>query len=155
MKKTIITLAVAVTLVAGALFTGCKSPAQKEDAAQDKVADAQEDLNAAQKDANAAEIKVATTEEWTAFKIESEGKIKDNEIRIAELKAKKNKPGKTFDKLYEERIETLEQKNMEMRARINTYENSQSDWETFKREFNHDMDELGKALKDLTVNNKN
>jgi len=28
------------------------------------------------------------------------------------------------------------------------------EWETFKREFNHDMDELGKALKDLTVDNK-
>jgi DNA-directed RNA polymerase subunit N (RpoN/RPB10) len=35
------------------------------------------------------------------------------------------------------------------------YEKSQSDWEAFKREFNHDMEELGKALKDLTVDNKN
>ena len=30
----------------------------------------------------------------------------------------------------------------------------QSNWESFKREFNHDMDEIGQALKDLTVDNK-
>jgi hypothetical protein len=34
------------------------------------------------------------------------------------------------------------------------YDKNQTDWEKFKREFNHDMDELGKSLKDLTVNNK-
>jgi hypothetical protein len=28
------------------------------------------------------------------------------------------------------------------------------DWESFKREFNHDVDELGQALKDLTVDNE-
>jgi len=28
-------------------------------------------------------------------------------------------------------------------------------WEAFKTEFNRDMDELGKAFKDLTVNNTN
>ena len=27
-------------------------------------------------------------------------------------------------------------------------------WEKFKAEFNHDMDELGKAFKDLSVDNK-
>ena len=27
-------------------------------------------------------------------------------------------------------------------------------WESFKREFNHDMSELGDALKDITVDNK-
>jgi hypothetical protein len=37
---------------------------------------------------------------------------------------------------------------------MDTYEKKQSDWESFKREFNHDMDELGQALKDLTVDNK-
>jgi len=41
-----------------------------------------------------------------------------------------------------------------MRARLVAYEKSQSNWESFKREFNHDMDEIGQALKDLTVDNK-
>ena len=154
MNKTIITLAVTSMLVAGSVFTSCKSPAQKEDAAEAKVEDAQQDLNAAQDKADAATLKVATAEEWTAFKNESEIKIRDNEIRIAELKAKMKKPGKVFDSMYEKRIDTLEQQNRDLRIRMDTYEKSQSDWETFKAEFNHDMDELGKALKDLTVDNK-
>jgi DNA repair ATPase RecN len=154
MNKTIITLAVSSMLVAGSIFTSCKSPAQKEDAAQSKVEDAQQDLNEAQDKADAANLKVATAEEWTAFKNESEIKIRDNEVRIAELKAKMKKPGKVFDSMYEKRIDRLEEQNRDMQARIDAYEKSQSNWETFKTEFNHDMDELGKALKDLTVDNK-
>jgi hypothetical protein len=154
MNKTIITLAITSMLVAGSVFTSCKSPAQKEDAAQAKVEDAQQDLNAAQDKADAATLKVATAEEWKIFKTESEIKIRDNEIRIAELKAKMKKPGKVFDSMYEKRIDALEQQNRDLRLRMETYEKSQSDWETFKAEFNHDMDELGKALKDLTVDNK-
>jgi len=154
MNKTIITLAVTSMLVAGSVFTSCKSPAQKEDAAQANVENAKQDLNAAQVKADAASLKVATAEEWTAFKNESEIKIRDNEIRIAELKAKMKKPGKVFDSMYEKKIDKLEQQNRDLRLRMDTYEKSQSDWETFKSEFNHDMDELGKALKDLTVDNK-
>jgi len=154
MNKKIITLAVTSVLVAGSIFTSCKSPSQKEDAAQANVEDAQQDLNAAQDKADAANLKVATAEEWTAFKNESEIKIRDNEVRIAELKVKMKKPGKVFDSMYEKRIESLEQQNRDLQARMDAYEKSQSDWETFKSEFNHDMDELGKALKDLTVDNK-
>jgi len=38
---------------------------------------------------------------------------------------------------------------------MDTYEKNQSDWETFELELNHDMDALGQALKDVTVDNKN
>jgi hypothetical protein len=41
-----------------------------------------------------------------------------------------------------------------MRGRLVAYDKSQSNWESFKREFNHDMDEIGKSLEDLTVDNK-
>jgi hypothetical protein len=147
MKKTIITLAVVVSVVSGTLFTACGPATPKEEAAKDQVQQAKDELKDAQK--------AATAEEWQAFKDESEVKIKDNEIRIAELKAKIKKSGKELDALYEKKIEALEQQNKDMKARISAYEtNKKSDWESFKREFNHDMDELGKALKDLTVDNK-
>lgn len=147
MKKSIITLVAIATLISGAIFTSCGSSTPKEAAAQAKVTDAKEEL----KDAR----KAATAEEWKAFKDESELKIRDNEIRIAELKAKIKKSGKELDALYEKKIDALEQQNKDMKARIDTYEkDKKSDWESFKREFNHDMDELGKALKDLTVDNK-
>ena len=106
-------------------------------------------------EAQADAIKVANAEEWSVFKSDAEIKIKENEVRIGELKVKMKKSGKTFDAMYDKNIIALEQKNKDLRTKISNYESNQSDWEAFKREFNHDMDELGQALKDLTVNNKN
>jgi len=139
----------------GTLFTGCQSPAQKEEAARNNVLEAKQDLKEVQNDANAEAKKVANAQEWETFKNDAELIIRNNEIRIAELKVKLNKPGTTLDPIYEKKIELLEQQNKDLKKRIEDYEKNQSDWETFKREFNHDMEELGKALKDLTVDNKN
>lgn len=130
------------------------SQAQKEEAARVKVENAKSDLKDARIEANTLAQKVATAEEWRIFKSESEIKIKANDVRIAELKVQLNKPGKLLDPLYVKRIETLEAQNRGMQNRIIIYEKNQSDWETFKREFNHDMDELGKALKDVFTDNK-
>lgn len=154
MKKTTITIAVAIMLIAGSVFTGCKSPVQKQEDAQSKVRDAKEDLNADQNDANAEERKVATAEEWYAFKSEADLKINSNKVHIAELTLKMNKPGAILDPLYKKRIQTLEEQNKQLNARIDAYAKNQSDWETFKREFNHDMDELGQALKGFMDDNK-
>ena len=44
------------------------------------------------------------------------------------------------------RIDTLEKQNNDLKTKIETYDQSQSNWESFKREFNHDMDELGKSF---------
>jgi hypothetical protein len=41
-----------------------------------------------------------------------------------------------------------------MKAKLEAYEKIQSNWETFKREFNHDMVAIGDELKDLMVDNK-
>ena len=137
------------------LLTSCRSPEQKEDAAKQNVNEANQDLQETQQENNLEAKQAASAEEWKEFKTETELKINKNDERIAELKAKMNKPGKTFDKLYANRIETLEQKNKEMREKLFAYEKEQSDWASFKREFNHDMDELGTAINDLTVDNKN
>ena len=63
------------------------------------------------------------------------------------------KPGQTWDDVYAKKIEKLEAQNNDLRIKINTYDPEKSDWETFKREFNHDMDSFGQAFKDLTTNN--
>lgn len=139
--------------MAGVAITGCQTTAQKQDAAQAKVKEARQDLNAAKQDANAIGQELATAEEWRLFKTESEAKIKANEVRIAELNVKMKKPGELFDEAYSKKIANLELQNKEMRTRLTAYEASQTNWEIFKREFNHDMDELGKALKDITVDN--
>lgn len=154
MKKTIYTLAL-TTFMAGSILVGCQTPTKKEQEAKDKVADAREDVQDAKEELMEAR-KEATTEEWQTFKNETTAKINENEIRIAELKAKMKKTGNSIDAISTKKIEELEQKNKDIEAKVETYKNDRSsDWESFKREYNHDINELGKALKDMTVNNKN
>jgi len=152
MNKTILSLAFTMIL-AGTITTSCDTAAQKEEAAKEDVQDAKEDLKDAQAEVNENAAKVASAEEWQAYKDEVEVKIQANEVRIAELKRLKKKPGKAFDKMFESNIETLEKRNADLRAKLVGYESSQSDWEAFKREFNSDMDGLKKSLDDLSVDN--
>lgn len=153
MKNTIFTLAVATTLIAGTIFTGCESSEQKIDDAQANVQEAKQDLKEVKQDEKAAAQQAADAEEWRTFKTESEVKIKDNELRIAELREKMKTSGKTMDAIYSKNIDVLEKRNQDLKTKIDTYD-GQSNWQSFKSEFNHDMDELGKALKDIGVNNK-
>ena len=154
MKKSIFVLMLTATIMTGGVFTGCQSSSQKADSAENKVQDAKQDLKKAENDAIVANQKAAEAEEWRIFKTDTEMKIKSNDTFIADLKAKMKTAGKKMDAVYSASIDALEQKNKDLKARLDNYEKNQSDWASFKREFNHDMDELGQALKDLTVNNK-
>ncbi len=154
MIKTNFIPTVVAMLIAATMFTSCQPSTPKTDAADAKVQEAKEELSQAQKDANAAQA-AANAEEWKAFKEASEMKIKENEAKIAELKTKMKAAGKKIDAAYEKSIDELEQKNKDMKVKIDGYSNdAKSDWASFKREFNHDMDGLGQALKDLGNNNK-
>jgi hypothetical protein len=56
---------------------------------------------------------------------------------------------------YDKKIDALEQKNKELKVKLSEYKDSgKNAWEQFKSEFSHDMDALGAALKDFTVDNK-
>jgi uncharacterized protein YeaO (DUF488 family) len=136
MNKAIIILA----LVAGTIFTSCKSANQKEQKAEKNAIEASQDLK---------NTRASNSDEWIAFKTESEEKILDNEKRIGELKVKMNKPGNTFDGLYRTRIEKLEAKNTELKSKLNNYDGNETQWKTFKSDFNRDMNEMGNNIKDL------
>jgi hypothetical protein len=153
-KQTLKTL-VASIFLASILFAGCKSTAQKEDDAEVKVEDAKEDLKDAQENSATAAQKTATAEEWKIFKLETELKIKKNELQIANLKTSMNKPGKAMDSAFAQRIANLEQKNIDLKNRVVFYEKNNTDWNTFKSEFNHDMEELSRAFGNLVTKNTN
>jgi chromosome segregation ATPase len=154
MKNSISVLMFTTLLMSGGIFTGCESFSQKADSADNKVQDAKQDLKKAETDAALANQKAAVAEEWRVFKADTDIRIKANESAVVDLKAKMKTSGKKMDDVYSASIDALEQKNKDLQARLDNYEKNQSDWASFKREFNHDMDELGQAFKDLTVNNK-
>lgn len=145
MKKLIFTLS-AIILLTGAIFISCNTAAEKVDKAEDKSIKADEDFNIA-KEEYLADIE--TFKKETAVKIEANNQmIADFNVKIATSK----KDAKAY---YVEQIALLEQKNIAMKVKLDTYEESGKDnWETFKTEFNKDMNALGEAFKNFTVKNQ-
>lgn len=153
MKKTILILAV-LTIMVGTTIVGCKSTTKEEIESQEKVDVAEQNLKDA-KDSLIVAKKAATAEEWQTFKKQTDSVISHNQAQIADLKLKMQKTGNTVDTKYQKNIDVLEQKNKDLKTKINSYKNdANNDWQSFKREFNHDLDEIGQAFKDLTVDNK-
>jgi len=153
MKKSILTLSIA-TLVIGSIVMGCKKDTKQVQDAQESVDSAKVAVKDAEEDLDEAK-RAATAAEWQQFKDSTDAKIEENKAKIAELKLKIKKTGKDIDKEYQRNIDTIEQKNKNLKAKLDSYKNdADSDWQSFKREFNHDMDELGHSLKDFTVDNK-
>ncbi len=150
MKKSIFILAI----MSGALFASCKSNSEKKADAVENVVEANKDLNNVTEEINTDNVTKENDSEWQTFKMEAYKSIANNEIRITELQKAVKKPGNTFDEAYRKSIEILLDKNIALKNKISNYENNQTDWTSFKREFNSDMNELGQAFKDLTVNNK-
>jgi DNA-directed RNA polymerase alpha subunit len=144
MKKTKMILGSAIFL-AGAVFTSCSNSAQKVENEKEKVVDANESLEEANED---------YAEDMAVYRKENAERILANDKRIAEFKAKIAVQKNDAKLKYEEQIGDLERKNIEFKKKLDSYEEPGADkWIAFKAEFSRDMDELGKALKDLTVKN--
>jgi hypothetical protein len=179
MKKITSILALTMLFVLGTAFNSCTTSAQREAALAKAEAD-KEAIMVAQRDSTAraqmvirqrdstekAQLAIrqrdsvirvqraADAEAWRALKTDSELKIRNNEMRIAEVKESLKALKKTADSISTNRIATLEQRNKDLRTRMEEYERSQSPWEIFKRDFTRDMDELGQSLRDISINKR-
>lgn len=144
MKKSILTVVTAGTIMA-AIVSGCNSPATKVENAKQDLKEAKQELSQAQKDSVA---------DFAAFRKESEDRITGNEKTIAAFKDRMLTDKKQMIKADQKMIDELEQRNINMRKKIEEYRSEGKDnWEAFKKEFNHDMDDLGKSIKNITVKN--
>ena len=153
MRKSVIIL-VTATLFVAISASGCKSNSEKEADAVENVESASDNLESVENDAKIDAANKANDAEWQRFKKEAGISIDANQTRINELTVAMNKAGDTFDESYRKSIKDLKEKNESLKSKIADYENNQTDWASFKREFNSDMSEIGRAFKDLTVNNK-
>jgi septal ring factor EnvC (AmiA/AmiB activator) len=134
-----------VILIAATLLTSCSSPAEKLEAAQENVKDANKDLDKANE---------AYLVEIEAYRKESAAKISANDKSIADFNARIENEKKEVRDEYKKKIAELEQKNSDVKRRLDGYKaDGKDNWVNFKQEFSRDMDALGKALKDLTVSN--
>ena len=129
-------------LIAGLILTGFYTNLDK------KVKNVQD--NGKQANQGVKKEKTKFDKEWKEFKSNAEIKINSNEKRIGEFKVKIKTAGKDVKVKYDKEITVLEQKNVGLKKKINEYKYEGKDkWEEFKLGFNHDMDAVGKSLKDF------
>lgn len=118
----------------------------------DKVKNAEAAVTKA--DSNLIDANQEYLTEVENYKKETTEKIAANDKSIAEFKARVAQEKKSARADYLAKVETLEKKNSDLKKRMDDYKaQSKEQWEGVKTEFNHDMDEIGNAFKDLTVKN--
>lgn len=84
-----------------------------------------------------------------------EEKISSYEKSIGELKAKIAHETKENIARYEKTLTEMEQKAGEIKKKVQEYKEEGKDkWVAYHDKFNHDLDELGKALKNFMVKSK-
>ena len=149
MNKRILFLAITI-LTAGTVFTGCQSSAKKVENAKDSLQDAK--IEVAEAKAELKQIIKDSVVNYQQFKKESEDRILAHEKSIAEFKTKIANEKKENRAIYEEKLYQLEMKNAELKKNLADYkDDEQTKWNAFRTEFNHDLEELGKAFRDFTV----
>jgi hypothetical protein len=135
-------LIILICLLTLAVFMSCNKASDKKVAEAQNNAEALEAQNVAEKD-------------WMEFKTTVEALIAVNEKTIADYKVKMTDTNGKLKASYDKKIDALELKNKEMKAKLNNYKNDgKTDWEQFKSEFNKDMDNLGTSLKGFVVDSK-
>jgi len=146
----------AAALVSLALLIGCsRSAEQKVVDAKANVVDAQREAADAVMLARDEAQQAAARAEWLLFKNDAEARIVGNDRIIVAYKARMTGTNGKLRAMYDKKIDALELKNKELKAKLNSYhENGKNGWEQFKSEFGRDMTELGSALKDFAVDNK-
>lgn len=111
--------------------------------ANKSIAEAQQDLR---------EAKIDSAADFQAYRREAEMKISENQKGITALKEEKSGATKDIQETYDTKVTALQKRNDDLKKRISESDHTKtSNWTVFKREFNHDMDELGHAIQDIGV----
>jgi chromosome segregation ATPase len=143
--KSTLTIFAITTLVLGMNLSSCSSAA-------DDVTDAKEDVDSANKELDQAkeDLKI----DMEVYRQETIEKILENENAIAEKRKLIETDKSALKAAHQKQIIDLEARNKELKDKLENYKGEgKENWEEFKKEFSHDMTEIGDALKDLTVNN--
>lgn len=147
--KTNILTTIFLACIAAITITSCNFSTEQKAAT---LEDAKANLEEAREDLDIAR---ADSAEYANYKIESEKKLKENELLIADMKDRMKSERKESRAKYNKQLDSLDLQNSQLRNNMHKY-NSQgkANWELFKKSFNQELDALGKAISQLAERNK-
>ena len=153
MKKSILAVAL-FAFMAGTISTSYGQVRdQKSFSERGNVQESNRDRTDAKQDYK--EVQRKSDFEFQKFKKECQSKIRNNEKRISVLKVKISKFSTREKAEYQRNLRVLEQKNAGLKRKLANYKEKQQDkWMSFKREIDRDIDEVGRELRDFSVDNK-
>ncbi|MFS4416435.1 hypothetical protein [Maribacter sp. 2307ULW6-5] len=164
MRTRILSLAV-IALMGGTIMTGCGAASKRDvTSAKQNIKKADKDLKHARTAAH-EEIKTDVEADWAKFKDKSDTAFEERAILIDEFEGALSQVGQQRIQEMNLQLAKLKRKNdalknrlaqrndsfKEKRIRFNA--SAKEKEQKFEAEFNHDMHELGTALKDLFKNN--
>ena len=128
------------------VVTSCDSSAEKVEKAEVDVIKAKQDLE---------EAKAAYHKDVEKHRNESKMRIKENNQRIVDFKARIDSQKKEVREEYKAEIYELEQKNTDMKKRLDDFKaDTKESWLTFKDEFNEEMNELVTTIQNFVSSDK-
>lgn len=134
--------------LATVVITSCNFSTEQKAATLEKakanVEEASQDLDIARED----------SAEYANYKIESEKKLKENELLIADMKDRMKSERKEANYKYEKQLDSLDMQNSQLRNNMHMYSSEgKANWELFKKGFNKELDALGKSISQLAERN--
>ncbi len=154
MKTKLTVLYIAALAIAIGFGSGCESSADKKMREDQKAKKELDSLKVVKEKAEAEALKIRNENEMMNFEASYNQQIESNNKQIKEFKERLKASEKSRDKMTLKTIDSLDMRNENLKLKLKNYKTEHSDWTAFKREFEHDMGEIGKALKGLTVNDK-
>jgi len=150
MKKLFLSL-VAIAFLAGTVSTTFGQVPDKESVkARENLKEEKKDVVVAKQDLKAAQKD--SVSEYQKLTKESEIKFKNNEKSIADLRTSITKSSSKEIATDQKKVSLLEVKNNNLKQELADYKVlGQTQFNTFKTRFNHDLDQLAKELKDFKI----
>ena len=100
------------------------------------------------------EVAHSDSAEYANYKIESEMKLRGNELLIADMKDKLNPVKNESTVKFEKQLDSLDMQNTLLRNNMQMYSaKGKTKWESFKKGFNEKLDALEKSITRLAESN--
>jgi hypothetical protein len=86
------------------------------------------------------------------YRKDAEMRISENEKNILQFNERIKSQKVEAKKEYEEKIDALNQKNSDMKLKLADFKDeNRANWESFKTDFNREMDDLGNSILNFTI----